>query len=147
MLKKSLFYLGTLLVLWIGILVGAWPSLAQTTSYTPGEDPVVLNAPVKYISLPGGAMPRSSQMDRSPEMPAWMKARMARYEAKAFSATADDGTILTDNDVVTTATVQGLRKTCVQEIGSGTSSDGATGTSGNTPQIVVLRGDLINICR
>ena len=146
MLKKSLLYLGTLLVLWIGILVGAWPSLAQTVSYTPGEDPVVLSAPVKYISLPGGAIPRSSQIDRSPEMPAWMKARMARYEAKAFSATADDGTILTDNDVVTTATVQGLRKTCVQEIGS-TSGNNTSNILSNAPQVVVLRGDLINICR
>lgn len=147
MLRKSVVYLGTVLVLWIGVLVGAWPSLAQSIGYTPGEDPVVLTGPVKYISLPGGAAPKSSQLDRNPEMPAWMKARMARYEAKAFSATADDGTILTDNDVVTTATVQGLRKTCVQEIGSGTSSDSATGTSSNAPQIVVLRGDLINICR
>jgi hypothetical protein len=146
MLRKSLVYLSTLLVLWIGVLVGAWPSMAQSISYTPGEDPIVLTGPVKYISLPGGAPPKSSQLDRNPEMPAWMKARMARYEAKAFSATADDGTILTDNDVVTTATVQGLRKTCVQEIGnnSGTSNSNSLG---NTPQVVVLRGDLINICR
>ena len=146
MLKKSVVYLGTVLVLWIGVLVGAWPSLAQSIDYTPGEDPVVLTGPVKYISLPGGAAPKSSQLDRNPEMPAWMKARMARYEAKAFSATADDGTILTDNDVVTTATVQGLRKTCVQEIGS-TSGNNTSNILSNAPQVVVLRGDLINICR
>lgn len=147
MLRKSVVYLGTLLVLWIGILVGAWPSLAQSISYTPGEDPVVLTGPVRYISLPGGALPKSSQLDRNPEMPAWMKARMARYEAKAFSATADDGTILTDNDVVTTATVQGLRKTCVQEIGNNSGSSNSSSALGTTPQVVVLRGDLINICR
>lgn len=146
MLKKSLVYLGTLLVLWIGVLVGAWPSMAQSISYTPGEDPVVLTGPVKYLSLPGGALPKSGQIDRPPEMAAWMQARIARYEAKAFSATADDGTLLTDNDVVTTATVQGLRKTCVQEIGSNTTSD-TSSTLGNKPQVVVLRGDLINICR
>lgn len=127
-------------------LCSAFGAFAQ--GRIPGEDPVQLTGPVRYMNLPGAAAPKSGQIDGNSDMPAWMKARVARYEAKAFSATANDGTILTDNDVVNTANAQGLRKTCVQEVGSITSANNlGNNTLGGQQQIVVLRGDLINVCR
>ncbi|MDB5741769.1 MAG: hypothetical protein JWR68_84 [Polaromonas sp.] len=127
-------------------LGSAVPAMAQQV---PGEDPVKLSAPVRHLNLPGGALQKSGQMDGSHDLPAWMKARVARYEAKAFSGTANDGTILTNNDVVNTASSQGMSKTCVQEVGSISSAGGTMGSKGisGQQQIVVLRGDLVNICR
>ena len=63
--------------------------------------------------------------------------------------TADDGTIYTDNDVINTTQTNGFKTTCVQEVGS-ISGDAALGTRygpGQRDQVVVLRGDLVNICK
>jgi hypothetical protein len=116
----------------------------------PGEDLVILSSPFEHLSLPGPAAPKSGNLLGQTDMPAWMRARVTRYEAKAFSASADDGSMFTDNDTVNTANAIGLRKTCVQEIGSNTTNAnnnfnryGPT----NQQQIVVLRGDLVNICK
>lgn len=116
----------------------------------PGEDMLILSGPVEHLSLPGPAAPKSGSLTGQTDMPAWMKARVTRYEAKAFSATADDGTMVTDSNAVTTANAVGLRKTCVQEVGSNTNNANNNfnryGPS-NQQQIVVLRGDLVNICK
>lgn len=117
----------------------------------PGEDTIVLRGPVKYVAMPTAPQPRSNPMDGASDIPAWMKARMSRYIAKAYSATADDGTIYTDSDVVTSVQTEGLRKTCVQEVGSNTTAaSDRLGTRYGPKaqeQVVVLRGDLINVCR
>lgn len=117
----------------------------------PGEDTIQLKGPVKYVLSPGGQPPTSSGMDGPNDIPAWMRARMTRYIAKAYSATAEDGSIYTNSDVVTTMQTEGLRKTCVQEVGSNTVPvDGSLGNRyGPTAreQVVVLRGDLVNVCR
>jgi hypothetical protein len=126
-------------------------SLAQRI---PGEDPLTMNGPVSFMSLPSGGNPRSTGLDTHTDMPAWLKAKVARFEAKAYSAGLDDGTLLSDNDVNTTNTTQGVRRTCRQDVGSVQASGiGRAPTSGNnartnaSQQIVVLRGDLVNICR
>lgn len=120
----------------------------------PGEDPLRLTDPVSHLSLPGAAAAKSTSLDGNTEMPAWLKAKVARFEAKAYSAGLDDGTLLTDNDVNTTSTTQGVRRTCRQDVGSSQPNGiGRNPTSGGGPrtnanqQIVVLRGDLVNICR
>ncbi|QCB46467.1 hypothetical protein [Hydrogenophaga sp. PAMC20947] len=117
----------------------------------PGEDPIQLNGPVQYRLMPTAPQNRSGDMDSATDIPAWMRARMTRYVAKAYSATADDGSIYTDNDVVTTVQTEGLRKTCVQEVGSNTVPAGGTLGTRYGPQtqdqVVVLRGDLVNVCR
>lgn len=116
----------------------------------PGEDMIVLPGNVQFASAPTTAPSRSGHIEPSPNIPSWMQARISRYTAKAYSASADDGIIYTDNDVVTTTTVNGFRKTCVQEVGSNTASDGAFGTRygpNQRDQVVVLRGDLVNICK
>lgn len=117
----------------------------------PGEDPIVLNGPVQYQLLPIGSRIQSGGMDGPTDIPAWMRARMTRYVAKAYSATADDGSLYTDNDVVTTVQTEGFQKTCVQEVGSNTVGAGDSLGTRYGPQtgdqVVVLRGDLVNVCR
>ena len=98
----------------------------------PGEDLVILSSPFEHLSLPGPAAPKSGNLLGQTDMPAWMRARVTRYEAKAFSASADDGSMFTDNDTVNTANAN-----------NNFNRYGPT----NQQQIVVLRGDLVNICK
>lgn len=111
----------------------------------PGEDPVILTKSISVQMLPiGGARP-SAPLDGQTGLPAWVQAKVARFEAKANSDQSND--ILTDSDVTRTASSDGLKKTCTQEVGSNTAqTPGKFGLS-NTQQIVVLKGDLINICK
>lgn len=131
------------------VLTMAW--LPWSVQAAPGEDTIRLSGPVQFTSMPGPEVARSGTLDGAFDLPAWMKARMSRYTAKAYSTSAEDGTIYTDNDVVTTTSVEGFRKTCVQEVGSNTAaSGGALGTRygpNQREQVVVLRGDLVNICK
>lgn len=121
----------------------AWPQ-------APGEDPVVLTKKITVQMQPTGPAATSTGLDSANTMPSWLRARIARFEAKAMSADTQD--ILTTNDAVSTANAEGMQKTCVQEVGSNTVAAGnATGSSkygpGQAPQVVVLRGDLVNICK
>lgn len=124
--------------------------LAMTAwAQAPGEDPVTLTKKLSVQMQPTGPAAASGSLDNNNPMPSWLRARIARYEAKSFSD--DTSGILTDNDVVSTANAQGMQKTCVQEIGSNTVAAGG-GNAGrygpnSAAQVVVLRGDLINICR
>ena len=117
----------------------------------PGEDVIEIKGPVRYAVSPGAQPPVSGGLDGPTDIPAWMRAKMTRYIAKAYSATAEDGSIYTDSDVVSTIQAEGLRKTCVQEVGSNTlPTDDSLGNrygSGQREQVVVLRGDLVNVCR
>lgn len=129
--------------IWIGIgLCTLGWGFQAAAQHAPGEDPVVLDRKVSIQMLPNGSAPRSGYMNPSGDMPAWQKARIARYEAKAFSG--NPGDILTNKDVVSSATSDGYKTTCTQTIGSNV----ATTTPAGSPkeQIVVLRGDLVNIC-
>lgn len=124
-------------------------SAGPVWSQAPGEDPVVLTKNPALQMQPTAPAAASTGLDNSNVMPSWLRARIARYEAKAFS---DETTgVLTNNDVVTTANAQGMQKTCVQEVGSTTVSSNATGSAkygtNKAPQVVVLRGDLVNICK
>ena len=124
----------------------AGSALAQTPQVAPGEDPVVLERKVFVQGLPTAAAARSGYMSPSSDMPAWQKAKVARYEAKAFSG--DTTGILTDKDVINTATSDGFKTTCTQTIGAlPTTTTTTVGANGKTTQqVVVLRGDLVNIC-
>lgn len=117
----------------------------------PGEDTIQLKGPVRYAVAPGAQQPVSGGMDGPTDIPAWMRAKITRYTAKAYATSADDGSIYTNSDVVASAQSEGLRKTCVQEVGSNTApADGSLGNRygpGQREQVVVLRGDLVNVCR
>ena len=132
-------------------LVGPMIALTLSTSglaqNAPGEDPVILTKRVGVQMLPVGAARASTQMSLSTDLPASSKAKIARHEAK-FNADQMTGSN-SDSGVTQSATFDGLKKTCIQEVGSSTLPDSGSGARvgpGNQ-QIVVLRGDLVNICR
>ena len=123
------------------------PILANA-QLAPGEDPVHLNEKVVVNMLPLNNTMRSTPLQNSTGVPAWMDARIARYEAKAYSI--DTTGIFTDKDVKTTTITDGFRKTCIQDVGSTiAAASNSAGKFGAMPQdqIVVLKGDLVNICR
>lgn len=129
----------------------AWACILCTTAFAqtaPGEDPINLTKVAKFDARPTAPQQLSGSLDPLFGMQGWLKARVARYEARAYSDNASD-TIVTENDAVTTASAQGLKKVCVQEVGStssGATSFGKYGPKG-AAQIVVLKGDLVNICK
>ena len=113
----------------------------------PGEDPVVLLHRVTNLELPDGGLTKSSPLNNA-EMPASMRAKVARYEAKSKSNEGID--FSSDKDVKRETSTDGLKKTCIQEVGSNTVAGAQQPRrpgQANTQQIVVLRGDLVNICK
>jgi hypothetical protein len=123
------------------------PILANA-QLAPGEDPVYLNEKIVVNMLPINNTMRSTPLQNSTGVPAWMDARIARFEAKAYSF--DTTGIFTDKDVSTTTITDGFRKTCIQNVGSTiAAAANSAGKFGAMPQdqIVVLKGDLVNICR
>ncbi len=123
------------------------PMLANA-QLAPGEDPVYLNQKVVVNMLPINNTMRSTPLENSSGVPAWMDARIAKFQAKAYSLEATG--IYTDSDVKTTTITDGFRKTCIQNVGSTiTAASNSAGKFGAMPQdqIVVLKGDLVNICR
>ena len=106
----------------------------------PGEDPVTISGRVTYLQLPTAAATRSTSIQYQQQMPDDAAAKVSRYTAKAYSANL--GQIKTEKDVVQSVQTKGTQTTCNQSIGSTT----VPTTAGNNEQIVVLRGDVINIC-
>jgi hypothetical protein len=133
-------------IVWAWLLLAAASLLALGTPATaaPGEDPLVLNSRVEYLNMPWAAAAPSRGLETVSEMPVAIQAKVSRYLAKSMSGNTDG--IQTDKDVITTTATQGLRRSCTQEIASNTAT-GKNGTINSAPQIVVLRGDLINACR
>jgi hypothetical protein len=131
-----------------GWVLAAQLSVTCTQAQTaPGEDPVTLTEKVTHNMLPLNSAAQTYSKSNL-EVPAWMEAKIARFTAKAFSS--DTTGLLTDDSVTTTVVSDGLRKVCTQDIGSSVAMQSAAtnarlGTA--APQAVVLRGDLINICR
>ncbi|CAB5720244.1 Uncharacterised protein [Delftia tsuruhatensis] len=129
------------LVAWLAIAAPALHAAA------PGEDPVVLNKPVDYLRLPTAKPGTSTGLDTVTDIPINVKAKIARYEAMAMNGAPG---VSTDADVVTTTTTSstGMKRTCTQDLASNTNT-GAFNRFGpqTKDQIVVLKGDLVNICR
>ena len=118
---------------------------SATCMAAPGEDTIVLMKQVEHLQLPAGSGSTTSNTPTTAQRPSNVKAKIARLEAKVFSTIADG--ITTDADIKTTITAGTQRKSCVQDVGSNTTTTGAQRFGpGNTQQIVVLRGDLVNIC-
>ena len=144
MKKISIFRQATTI---FGIVVALNVSFAPASAQNaPGEDPVILTKRIGLqMQLDGGAA-RSRPLDNA-EMPASMRAKVARFEAKANTGTAPG--IFTDADVSRETTSDGFQKTCIQEVGSSTTAGSFGGRliGGNNQQVVVLKGDLVNICK
>lgn len=117
--------------------------MASATWSAPGEDTIQLQNPVEHLQLPIGGPGVSRGLDQEGDgIPTSLKAKIVRYEAKTFSEQKDG--IYTDGDVNRIVETQANRKTCIQDVGSNV---GPTAGVGGRDQIVVLRGDLINVCR
>ena len=139
MLKRSVW------VLFIG-LASSLPGMNAAAQNVPGTDPVRIESKVVLQGLPNGPAPRSGNIAPLAEIPPWQRSKITLYEAKAFSG--NRGNILTEKDVINTASSDGFKTTCTQTIGSTVAPAGITTGGGFKPkdQIVVLRGDLVNIC-
>ena len=137
------------------IMATAWLILASLVTANvvwaqnaPGEDPVLLTRRVTVLALPTGPARASDPLDNRAVMPSWLRAKVARFEAKASSGFSPG--IYSDADVSREVTSDGFKKTCIQEVGSNTTSPSSGSPKygqGNTEQIVVLKGDLVNICK
>ncbi len=113
----------------------------------PGQDTIVLNSAPS--SSGAGATPErpGKGLDERQEMPIGLKAKIARYTALSMGKGEDSASSQT---IVQRAESAGFTKTCVQDIASNTAPTGlGTGRYGPRAQdqVVVLRGDFINVCR
>jgi hypothetical protein len=113
----------------------------------PGEDTISISG--FKPTAPGNGSGQGTVkggLDPNEVVPAWLRAKITRYTARAFAENTQG--INTDNQVVQSAQSNGMSKTCVQEVGSNTAASGSNkaGPKGQQ-QIVVLRGDLVNICK
>ena len=116
---------------------------AVASHAAPGEDTIQLSQPVEHLQLPINTHTASQGLEAEGDgVPIHLKAKIARFEAKTFNDQTDG--IYTDGDVKRTVAAQANRKTCIQDVGSNTGTQPGIGSK---DQIVVLRGDLINICR
>lgn len=112
----------------------------------PGEDTIQLQNPVEHLQLPMGSAAKPQGLGNDSDgVPIHLRAKIARYEAQTFNDQTDG--IYTDGDVNRIVGAQANRKTCIQDVGSNTNPTGTARTGAGQQQIVVLRGDLVNICR
>ena len=112
----------------------------------PGEDPVVLQKPISIQMIPMNTNKVSGYINYDVGPPADQQAKLTRYVAKAFSA--DTTGISTEKDVINAVQTQGSKVVCSQSVGSKVGAAAAATQPGKPAgdQIVVLRGDLVNIC-
>jgi hypothetical protein len=136
-LKTAIFHLA---LVWIGWIALAAPTAAQA----PGEDTIVIKQAPQQSSGGGAAERKGKGLDERSEMPPGLKAKIARYTAVANNKADAQVSLLSIEQRVESA---GFSKTCVQDVGSTTAP--STGRYGprNQDQIVVMRGDLVNLCR
>lgn len=130
---------------WIVILIAPMIANAQIA---PGEDPVQLTEKIVRDMVPLNNSMQSTPVQNAQGVPAWMDAKLARIQAKAFSA--DTSGVLTEKDVTNTTITDGIKLTCIQNVGTATAAaSNSTAKYGNAvqDQIVVIRGDLVNFCR
>ena len=126
----------------LGLVLGAPLANAQA----PGEDPVTISKPVSYLQLPTVRQQPSGDIHYTETLPSDIAAKVGRYTAEAYAPTPGSN-VKTERDVVQSVKTNGLYTTCNQSVASTT---GAAASGSRTPnsqdQIVVLRGDMINIC-
>lgn len=121
-------------------------SLFGASHAAPGEDTIQLQNPVEHLQLPIGNAAKSQGLGNAGDgIPMHLRAKIARYEAQTFNDQTDG--IYTDGDVSRIVGAQANRKTCIQDVGSNTNATAGVKTATGQQQIVVLRGDLVNICR
>lgn len=108
----------------------------------PGEDTVSITRPVTYLQLPTAIKAPSGDIHYNQVLPPNLAAKVGRYTAEAYAANPGSN-VKTERDVVQSVKTRGLYTTCNQSVASTT---GPAGPGGGKDQVVVLRGDLVNIC-
>lgn len=128
----------------VGTLITLVLASATTCAMAaPGEDPVQILGKVNYLQIPTAPRSVSGSIVYRNGMPDYAKAKIAHYVAKSFSA--DTTGISTEKDVVSSVQTNSMGGvTCVQTVQPTVS--GASATMG-ADQVVVIRGDLVNVCR
>ena len=116
--------------------------LAQAQA--PGEDTLTLTKPVTYLELPTARRAPSEDIRYHQELPSNVAAKIGRYTAGAYAPTPGSD-IQTERDVVQSVKTNGLYTTCTQLVASTTAGAAGIKSTGKD-QVVVLRGDMINIC-
>ena len=120
--------------------------LSATASWAqgaPGEDTITIHRGPSYQLGPYIARPMSKDANLRDTVSAGERAQTALYTAKAYSS--NPGDVLTDKDVVNAVHTDGLKTTCTQNLNIPTAKTPA-GSLVSQPQVVVLRGDVINVC-
>ena len=131
-----------LLVAAPGLLLSTPLVLAQV----PGEDTVSLTKPVTYLQLPTAKRAPSGNISYTQDLPSNIAAKVGRYTGEAYAPKVGSN-VKTERDVVQSVKTNGLYTTCNQSVASTTGSAGPGGLKpGSGDQVVVLRGDVINIC-
>ena len=131
-----------------GLIAGLTASLllaAGVVKAGPGEDPVTITSKVTFTMGPMAPTAKSTDINYNRGIPDDVQAKIARYSAQAF--TSNSTGISTERGVVQSVKTNGTQTTCVQSVGSNaiaTPGGGSVTVSGD--QIVILRGDMINIC-
>ena len=118
--------------------------MASAAQAAPGEDPVTISNRVSYLQLPTAPMTRSGSIDYRRDIADDIAAKASRYTAKAYSA--ETGGVKTEKDVVQSVRTNGTQTICTQSVGSVSAPAGGGIRASTNEQVVVLRGDLINIC-
>lgn len=116
---------------------------AVTAQNAPGEDPVHINSKVTYQMAPNPIINKSTALNMRTGLSGADQAKITRYTAMAYAA---EPTVLTDKDVVSTVNTNGLYTTCNQSVGSNVATHTGGAAVLDKPQVVVLRGDLVNVC-
>lgn len=127
------------LVLEVLFIFGA----AANAQNVPGEDPVQIKSQVTYQMAPNPIIKKSTDINMKTGLSGADQAKLTRYTAMAYSAKPN---VLTDKDVVSSVSTKGLYTTCVQSVGSTTAPASGAASVLATQQVVVLRGDLVNVC-
>lgn len=109
----------------------------------PGEDPVQISSKVTYQMAPNPIVKKSTDINMRTGLSGADQAKITRYTAMAYAASPS---VLTDKDVISSVSTKGLYTTCVQSVGSTTAPASGGASVLATQQVVVLRGDLVNVC-
>lgn len=114
-------------------------AVTQPALAGPGEDPVTITKRVQYLQLPAQDRVASTSIrySKGGGLPDDTQAKITRYTAQAY--VPNPSGISTGKDVVNSVRTNGTQTTCTQAVANTTG-----GASGD--QVVVVTGDLINIC-
>ena len=113
----------------------------------PGQDAIVFAVAPVIAKGSGGQERVGKGLDAKQDMAIGLKAKVARYTALSMSK-GEEGKAIQSAVQRTEST--GFNKTCVQDIASNAPGSGlGSGRYGprGQDQVVVLRGDFINVCR